>query len=102
MTKHPKVLIEGHCDELGTTEYNIALGDRRAVAIKQYYVWLGMPEKNIRILSYGNERPSCTKDLTDACRSRNRRGITQITTDNVVLRSDSAEGFSDVFEVPAP
>lgn len=53
-----RVVIEGHCDERGTNEYNMALGDRRANAARQYLIQLGVPAARIRTLSYGEERPS--------------------------------------------
>jgi peptidoglycan-associated lipoprotein len=51
------VLIEGHCDERGTTEYNLALGERRAKEAKKYFVELGIDGKRIKTISYGKERP---------------------------------------------
>jgi len=53
-----KVLIEGHCDERNTNEYNLALGDRRANAVKQYLMTLGVPAARLRTISYGEERPA--------------------------------------------
>ncbi|HET6373380.1 MAG TPA: peptidoglycan-associated lipoprotein Pal [Candidatus Polarisedimenticolia bacterium] len=53
-----KLLIEGHCDERGTNEYNMALGDKRANAVKQYLIDLGIPAARIRTISYGEERPT--------------------------------------------
>ena len=52
-----KVLIEGHCDERGTIEYNLALGDKRAKRVRSYLVDLGIPEARMRTISYGKERP---------------------------------------------
>ncbi len=66
------VVIEGHCDERGSAEYNLGLGDRRATSAKDYLVSLGLPESKIRIISYGKERPVCTEDSED-CYQRNRR-----------------------------
>lgn len=66
------VIIEGHCDERGTREYNIALGDRRANAVKNYLVAMGVPASRIRTVSYGKERPIGTNH--DA----NRRGYTRV------------------------
>jgi len=54
-----KLLIEGHCDDRGTNEYNLALGDRRAKAVRDYLVSLGVPSSKINILSYGEEKPIC-------------------------------------------
>jgi len=72
---HPNVrfTIEGHCDERGSTEYNLALGDNRASAVKQALVNLGVPAANIKTISYGKEKPSCTEH-TEACWQQNRRG----------------------------
>jgi peptidoglycan-associated lipoprotein len=66
------VVIEGHCDERGSAEYNLGLGDRRATSVKDYLVSLGLPDNRIRIISYGKERPVCT-DATEDCYQRNRR-----------------------------
>ncbi|MEC4673499.1 MAG: peptidoglycan-associated lipoprotein Pal, partial [Nitrospirota bacterium] len=67
------LLIEGHCDERGTENYNMVLGERRAQSVKKYLVDLGIPASNIQIVSYGKERPFCT-DHYDACWDQNRRG----------------------------
>ncbi|MEE2776279.1 MAG: peptidoglycan-associated lipoprotein Pal [Acidobacteriota bacterium] len=67
------VTIEGHCDERGTNDYNIALGDRRANAAKDYLISLGVSAGRVRTVSYGEERPSCT-DSNEGCWFRNRRG----------------------------
>jgi peptidoglycan-associated lipoprotein len=66
------VLIEGHCDERGTTEYNLALGDRRAKAALNYLVSQGIKTDRIQIVSYGEERPAC-REHTEACWTSNRR-----------------------------
>jgi peptidoglycan-associated lipoprotein len=65
-------LIEGHCDERGTNEYNLALGERRANAAKNYLVSKGLDAGRITIVSYGEERPVCTAH-SEACWSKNRR-----------------------------
>jgi len=72
---HPdvKVVIEGHCDERGSTEYNLALGDRRASAAKNFLVTLGIPADQMTTVSYGKERPFCT-DHDESCWQQNRRG----------------------------
>jgi len=67
-----KVVIEGHCDERGSTEYNLALGDRRAAAAKQFLVSLGISADRLETVSYGKERPFCTAS-TEACWQENRR-----------------------------
>jgi len=66
------VTIEGHCDERGSAEYNLGLGDRRAIAAKDFLLQLGVPADRIRTLSYGKERPQCT-DANEACWQKNRR-----------------------------
>jgi peptidoglycan-associated lipoprotein len=66
------LLIEGHCDERGTAEYNLALGERRAKTAMNYLVSGGIPAGRITIVSYGKERPVCTEH-TEACWARNRR-----------------------------
>jgi peptidoglycan-associated lipoprotein len=66
------VTIEGHCDERGSAEYNLALGDRRATAVKDALVQLGVPADKLKTISYGKERPLCT-DATEDCYARNRR-----------------------------
>jgi peptidoglycan-associated lipoprotein len=67
------VLIEGHCDERGTNEYNLALGERRAKATMNYLVSQGVQANRITIISYGEERPVCT-EKNESCWSKNRRG----------------------------
>jgi peptidoglycan-associated lipoprotein len=66
------VLIEGHCDERGTNEYNLALGERRAKSTMNYLVAQGVQAARITIISYGKERPLCTEH-TEECWAKNRR-----------------------------
>jgi peptidoglycan-associated lipoprotein len=66
------VIVEGHCDERGSAEYNLALGDRRATAAKDFLVQLGVPADRLKTISYGEERPQCT-DASEACWQKNRR-----------------------------
>jgi peptidoglycan-associated lipoprotein len=66
------VLIEGHCDERGTNEYNLALGERRAKATMNYLVSQGIQANRITIISYVEERPVCN-EKTDSCYAKNRR-----------------------------
>jgi peptidoglycan-associated lipoprotein len=68
-----RVTIEGHCDERGSTEYNLALGDRRASAAKQYLVSLGISADRINTVSFGKEKPFCMQSTED-CYQQNRRG----------------------------
>jgi peptidoglycan-associated lipoprotein len=68
-----RVTVEGHCDERGSTEYNLALGDRRAGAVKQYLVSLGLSADRISTVSFGKEKPFCNQS-NEACWQQNRRG----------------------------
>jgi peptidoglycan-associated lipoprotein len=67
-----RILIEGHCDERGTNEYNLALGERRAQSVQQYLVSLGIDESRLATVSYGEERP-LDPGRTEAAWSKNRR-----------------------------
>ena len=71
--KDSTVLIGGYCDERGTVEYNLELGKRRAQAVKDYLVDLGVEKSRIQIVSYGKEKPFCTES-TASCWQQNRRG----------------------------
>jgi peptidoglycan-associated lipoprotein len=72
------VTIEGHADERGTNEYNLALGERRANAVREYLGSLGVDAGRLRTLSYGEERPVCT-EVDESCFSQNRRAHLVIT-----------------------
>jgi peptidoglycan-associated lipoprotein len=80
LKKYPsvQVLIEGYCDERGTGAYNLALGDRRANAAKEYLVSLGIDGSRLRTVSYGEERPFCA-DSNESCWQQNRRAHLVIT-----------------------
>ena len=67
------IAIEGHCDERGSTEYNLALGQRRANAVKQYLVSLGINGDTLTTTSWGKEKPFCTES-SESCYQQNRRG----------------------------
>ena len=67
-----KLLIEGHCDERGTNEYNLGLGDRRSSSAKQYLVASGVSAVKIETVSYGEEKPQCV-DKSESCWYKNRR-----------------------------
>ena len=71
-------VIEGHADEQGTREYNLALGARRANAVREYLISKGIPASRIRTVSYGKERPIATC-ADEACYSQNRRAVTVIS-----------------------
>jgi peptidoglycan-associated lipoprotein len=67
-----KLTIEGHCDERGSAEYNMVLGEARAEAAKNYLVQVGIPTQQLGVVSYGKEKPVCeTQD--EACWQKNRR-----------------------------
>jgi peptidoglycan-associated lipoprotein len=67
-----KVTVEGNCDDRGTVEYNLQLGQRRAEAAKKFLVNLGVPAKALKTVSYGKERPICSEQV-ESCWSQNRR-----------------------------
>ena len=66
------VVVEGHCDERGSAEYNMALGNQRAMTVKESLVKLGLPDEKLRITTYGKERPLCS-DNSEECHALNRR-----------------------------
>ena len=74
LTDYPnqKLVIEGHADERGSAEYNLALGDRRAHAVQEFLSSQGIPGPQLAVVSYGKERPVCT-DETESCWQKNRR-----------------------------
>jgi peptidoglycan-associated lipoprotein len=75
LKQHPNLrfTVEGHCDERGSTEYNLALGDSRAAAVKEALARAGVPANSIGTISYGKEKPFCTQSTED-CWQQNRRG----------------------------
>jgi peptidoglycan-associated lipoprotein len=83
LQKYPSVrlMLEGHCDERGTREYNIALGDRRAASVKEYLVSLGIDAARLQTKSYGKERPVAVCDDI-SCWSQNRRAVTLLPGGN--------------------
>lgn len=80
LARYPSVrlTIEGHCDERGTREYNLALGARRANAVKEFLVAQGVAAGRLETVSYGKERPICTESNED-CWAQNRRGVSVIS-----------------------
>jgi peptidoglycan-associated lipoprotein len=73
--QHPNIqfTVEGHCDERGSTEYNLALGDRRASAVKLALIQTGVAAGRVKTISYGKEKPFCTES-NESCWQQNRRG----------------------------
>ena len=78
-----RIVIEGHADDLGSDEYNLALGQRRAAAAKRYLSQRNIAPDRIEITSFGEERPTC-HEATDACRERNRRDEVRIIAGDLV------------------
>jgi len=80
LNKYPSVMInvEGHCDERGTREYNLALGARRANSVKEFLASLGVSRSRMETISYGKEKPTCVES-NEACWAQNRRGVSLIT-----------------------
>jgi peptidoglycan-associated lipoprotein len=72
MGNQAMVLLEGHCDERGTNEYNLALGDRRSVSVKHFLLASGVPADKIETISYGEEKPVCAQH-DETCWAQNRR-----------------------------
>ncbi len=79
LQSHPEVAvtIQGHADERGTREYNLALGERRADSVRNYLIALGIPAERISVISYGKERPECA-NAAESCWAQNRRGVTTV------------------------
>jgi peptidoglycan-associated lipoprotein len=75
-------VIEGHADEQGTREYNVALGARRANAVREYLISRGVPAQRLRTISYGKERPISTCS-NESCYAQNRRAVTVISAGSV-------------------
>ena len=73
-----QVTVEGHCDSRGSSEYNLALGSRRATAVKDYLVSLGVPAGRVTVVSKGKEQPFCS-DENESCWQQNRRGHFLVT-----------------------
>lgn len=75
LKQHPGAMmkVEGHCDERGTTDYNVVLGDKRSKSARAYLLELGISPKQISIVSYGKERPFCMEH-NESCYQQNRRG----------------------------
>ena len=82
-----RIRIEGHADDRGSTEYNLALGERRAQAIKDYLVGFGLEEGRFETVSYGEERP-LVRGADDVSWARNRRGEFTVTAGSVVAERD--------------
>ena len=70
-------LVEGHCDERGTVEYNLALGQRRAAVVREYYITLGVPADSVGTISYGKEKPAVPGNSEEAW-AKNRRAVTKV------------------------
>ncbi len=85
LAAHPdaKVLIEGHCDERGSEDYNLGLGDNRAGATRDFLTKLGVSASQIKTISYGKEKPFCSTGDNEACFQQNRRAHFVLQADNM-------------------
>jgi peptidoglycan-associated lipoprotein len=81
-----RVQVAGHCDQRGTVAYNLALGQRRAKAVRDYYEMMGVDRSRVATISYGKEKPLC-QDQTTACWQRNRRAETLGAYEQLVGRA---------------
>ncbi len=91
LPKTVSVRVEGHCDDRGTVEYNIALGQRRANAVKSYYATAGVAKSRLDTISFGEERPVCNEE-NDACWARNRRGATKVkNTESITIKNSDLQ-----------
>ncbi len=88
--KQLEILIEGHCDERGTIGYNLALGQKRAIAVRKYYMSLGIRPKRMGSLSYGKEKPDCIQSTED-CWYQNRRAETKVREPKIIEKPKPAE-----------
>lgn len=79
-----KVRVEGHCDDRGTLEYNMALGQRRAKAVRDYYATLGVTKSALDTISFGEERPVCG-EASEECWAKNRRGETTVKASSPIV-----------------
>ena len=84
LTRFPNVVlvVEGHADERGTREYNLALGARRAASVREFLTSLGISAARLETISYGKERPLCAES-TEQCWQQNRRGTSVIKSGDV-------------------
>lgn len=78
------IRVEGHCDDRGTIEYNIALGQRRANALSTFYATSGIAKNKLQTISFGEERPLCTEAI-ESCWAKNRRGATKVRNDSPII-----------------
>lgn len=99
---HPdmEIRVDGHTDERGTTEYNLALAQRRASAIRSYYKGLGIAAKRIGTLSWGEDKPAC-EEASEDCFSKNRRAETKVRLKEQNKKADSKGGSKDAGKTPA-
>jgi peptidoglycan-associated lipoprotein len=90
LSEHPgiKIVLEGHCDERGSDEYNLALGDSRVQAVKRELMRLGVKADRFQVVSYGKEKPFCT-DATEQCWQQNRRAHFTLSAEGTL----TAEGI---------
>lgn len=92
LSQHPgiKIVLEGHCDERGSNEYNLALGDSRVQAVKQELMRLGVNAERLQVVSYGKEKPFCT-EASEQCWQQNRRAHFTLSAEGTL----SAKGITN-------
>lgn len=88
--KNSEFLVEGHCDERGTIAYNLALAQKRAQAVRKYYLSLGLDPKKVGTLSYGKEKPICVES-SEECWLKNRRAESKLLAPKVANGSKTSE-----------
>ncbi len=103
LKKHPDmdILVTGNCDQRGTVEYNLALGQRRAKSVRGYYTLLGISGHRIATISYGKEKLVCT-DMTESCWSKNRHADTLVREKIAAKSAASLTPASSSTTAPAP
>lgn len=83
--KGSEFLVAGHCDDRGTVAYNLALGQKRAKEVRDYYMRLGIDGRRVATISYGKEMPSCSES-SEECWSKNRRAVTGVRNKSTVAK----------------
>lgn len=90
LSQHPdlKIVLEGHCDQRGSDEYNLALGDSRVQNVKNELVRLGINPERVKVVSYGKEKPFCT-EASEQCWQQNRRAHFTLSTEGTTLSAEA-------------
>lgn len=103
LKNHPDldILVTGNCDQRGTVEYNLALGQRRAKSVRSYYMLLGISGHRIATISYGKEKLVCS-EMTESCWSKNRHADTEVREKIAAKSASSMTPASSSTTAPAP